>query len=72
MWTSGWAPSAVWTRLMASWALRVATFRPPICERRLSERTSPDGSSAGRLMRNPDDSRSRERVSRIWFIRRLR
>ena len=49
--TSLSAPSAVCATLMPSCALRTATFRPPICERRPSLMDRPAASSAARLIR---------------------
>src|SRR5690606_31863725 len=57
-WTSFSAPSAVWIRLMPSWALRWACCRPRIWPRIFSEMARPAASSAARLIRRPDDSRS--------------
>ena len=54
--TSLRAPSAVWATEMPSWALRVATLRPPIWLRSDSLLTRPAASSAARLIRKPDDS----------------
>ena len=53
------APSAVWMRLMPSWALLVAWFRPRIWARSFSEMARPAASSAARLIRRPEDRRSR-------------
>ena len=59
------APSAVCTTEMPSCALRTATFRPPICERRPSLIDRPAASSAARLIRKPDDSFSSDLL--IWL-----
>jgi len=70
--TSVSAPSAVWTTLMPSWALRAATFRPPTWERRPSEIARPAASSAARLIRKPDDSFSSDLLRSFWVLLRLR
>jgi len=49
--TSLIAPSAVATSEIASWPLRWAWARPPICARSFSEIASPAESSAALLMR---------------------
>ena len=71
-WTSVRAPSAVCITLMPSWALRVATLRPPTCERRFSLMTRPAASSPARLMRKPEESFSRDLPSEFWVPDRLR
>ena len=52
------APSATCTRLTPSSALREATFMPRIWVRISSLTARPAASSAARLMRRPDESRS--------------
>jgi hypothetical protein len=66
------APSAVCTTLTASWVLRTAWVMPPICERRPSEIASPAASSAARLIREPEESRSSEVVRASLVVARLR
>src|SRR5439155_7530606 len=68
-WTSLSAPSAVWTKLMPSWALAMAWLVPPISARRDSDLTRPAASSAARLIRKPEDSFSRdfERADDVVF-----
>ena len=66
------APSAVCTTLVPSWVLRTAWVSPPICERRPSEIASPAASSAARLIRKPDDSRSSDLLIALFVVDRLR
>src|SRR5438309_9332983 len=71
-WTSFSDPSAVCTKLTPSWALEMAWLVPPISARRLSDLTRPAASSAARLIRNPEDSFSRELVRASDVVLRLR
>src|SRR5690554_209040 len=57
---------------MPSWALRAATLRPPICERRPSEIARPAASSAARLMRRPLDSFSNDFERSFCVLDRFR
>ena len=66
------APSAVWTTLMPSWALRAATCRPPICDWRPWLMDRPAASSAARLIRRPEDSFSSEPAMPLSVVDRLR
>ena len=66
------APSAVWTTEMPSWVLRAATVRPPICDLRPSEMARPAASSAARLIRRPEERRSRLLLIAPWVEARLR
>ncbi len=71
-WTSFRAPSAVWTTLTPSWALRVAWRRPLTWARRPWLMTSPDASSAALLMRYPEDSFSRLFDNMVFVVAKLR
>src|SRR2546426_7105953 len=71
-WTSFSEPSAVCTKLTRSWALEMAWLVPPISARRLSDLTRPAASSAARLIRNPEDSFSRDFERRSDVVLRLR
>jgi hypothetical protein len=71
-WTSLSAPSAVWTIEMASWAFRVAWFRPRTCARSFSLMARPAASSAARLMRRPDESFSTDLPKAMAVIPRFR
>src|ERR1700709_1732301 len=66
------APSAVCTTLVPSWVLRTAWVSPPICERRPSEIARPAASSAARLIRSADESRSSDLLIALFVVDRLR
>src|ERR671928_1188097 len=57
---------------MPSWAFSMACRVPPISARRLSLLTRPAASSDARLMRNPEDSFSRDFDSPVPDDSRLR